>query len=353
MPKFFPTHTESVPLSGPERAYNYRHDLDSLLACAFPSLNLTQPRACAPSILLARCWRSYVVGLVDVLLRMHKRSCLLLALTVLLHAWEGVWAEARFTGGFQMKDGVDVPISSEPGSRLVRRGPTASGESPLGNNVDMCVSFCCINLSFFNGGIRLYTIPLVLGNEVYAVHLGMFPLHLLRFSYNCLDTGSSDLWVISDQCRTNACAEATSRRYPSSSFNSTQRAIELSYGDSTGSSSARGTIGREKASVAGLAMAGQPFALVDDTTNPVVRYGVSGLFGMGFPSSRYAAHPYVPVNGEMTPSKQNPEDLGANLSQSCSPIQATVVNILIGRRNRQLYQVDPLWRTIACAHDGE
>ena len=289
MPNFLLIHTGPGPLSGPKRAYNYRHVLGSFARLCFPLIKIRRNSALAhPFRSFSLVLAFYAVGFVDVLLRMHKRFCLLLALTVSVHAWEGASAETGLLGGRQTRGGVDVPISSAPGSRLVRREPMANGESGLGNNVDMCVSFSASACHLNRGRQALYDSSRSGQSSVPST-----PRYgcsfLAAFFLHCLDTGSSDLWVISDQCRANACAEATSRRYPSSSFNSTQQAIELSYGDSTGSSSARGVIGKDTATVAGLAMAGQPFALVDDTTNPVVRYGVSGLFGMGFPSSRYAA----------------------------------------------------------------
>lgn len=56
------------------------------------------------------------------------------------------------------------------------------------------------------------------------------------------------------------------------------------YGDSTTGTQASGPIGYETASIAGVAIQNQIFAAVNATTNPTVKYGAAGLFGLGFPS---------------------------------------------------------------------
>jgi Eukaryotic aspartyl protease len=58
------------------------------------------------------------------------------------------------------------------------------------------------------------------------------------------------------------------------------------YGDSTTGTFAVGEVVKDTATVAGIAMSDQPFGLINDTTNPVVAFGTSGIFGLGFPWGR-------------------------------------------------------------------
>jgi hypothetical protein len=59
----------------------------------------------------------------------------------------------------------------------------------------------------------------------------------------------------------------------------------MHYGDSTTGSYASGTVGLETISVAGVTMAQQAFALVDDTNNHIVGFDASGILGLSFPSA--------------------------------------------------------------------
>lgn len=60
----------------------------------------------------------------------------------------------------------------------------------------------------------------------------------------------------------------------------------MRYGDSTTGSIASGPVVLDTVSIAGIAIDGQAFAAVDNTTNSAVRYGAAGIFGLGFPSER-------------------------------------------------------------------
>ncbi|KAF9525499.1 aspartic peptidase domain-containing protein [Crepidotus variabilis] len=114
----------------------------------------------------------------------------------------------------------------------------------------------------------LYSVPVELGDRVFALHL---------------DTGSSDLWVISDQCQIGACGKLTTgSRYPQSASGP---GLSMSYGDSTTGTSANGTVGHDTASIAGISILDQPFGVVDATDNLVVSSGLSGIIGLGFPAA--------------------------------------------------------------------
>lgn len=62
----------------------------------------------------------------------------------------------------------------------------------------------------------------------------------------------------------------------------------MSYGDSTTGSSANGTISKDAVAVAGIAVEAQAFAVVNSTDNPIIETGLSGIFGLGFPTGRSA-----------------------------------------------------------------
>lgn len=69
---------------------------------------------------------------------------------------------------------------------------------------------------------------------------------------------------------------------------STGIGVELLYGDSTTGSFASGVVALETATVAGVSIAQQPFALIDDTTNNIVGFNTStsGILGLSFPTAR-------------------------------------------------------------------
>ncbi len=58
----------------------------------------------------------------------------------------------------------------------------------------------------------------------------------------------------------------------------------MNYGDSTTGTSASGPIAFETATLAGISILDQTFGAVTTTTNPTVKYGAAGIFGLGFPS---------------------------------------------------------------------
>ncbi|THV05895.1 acid protease, partial [Dendrothele bispora CBS 962.96] len=119
-----------------------------------------------------------------------------------------------------------------------------SGESGLGDSSDF-----------------IYTIPVEIGGVVTAPQL---------------DTGSSDLWVISDACTASSCnVAATETRYTMSTFNESGSSFTIRYGDGSG---AFGPIGFDTTTVAGIAIQNQAFGAVNTTD------AGSGVFGLGFPS---------------------------------------------------------------------
>ncbi|KAG6916182.1 hypothetical protein DXG01_008112 [Tephrocybe rancida] len=169
--------------------------------------------------------------------------------------------------------GFDIPIQRHDISsddELFKRGDgKISGITGLGNNADV-----------------LYTVPIQLGNSVTAVNLGELSIVLREHINNAalLDTGSSDLWVVTDACGAGTCKGASVGRYPSSKERPSGTNITLLYGDSTTGTSASGIVGLDTASVATVAMADQPLGLINSTDNPIVQFGAAGIFGLGFPA---------------------------------------------------------------------
>ncbi|TFK67414.1 acid protease [Pluteus cervinus] len=147
--------------------------------------------------------------------------------------------------------GFDLPITRHVVRERRKRG-ALSGSIGLGNNGDL-----------------LYTVPVELGNTVAAVNL---------------DTGSSDLWVITDKCVAHTCRGANDQRYPSAGMKTVGADVKMLYGDSTTGTFASGVVAQDVAVIAGIAIDNQMFAAINDTSNTVVQFGTSGIFGLGFPS---------------------------------------------------------------------
>lgn len=59
------------------------------------------------------------------------------------------------------------------------------------------------------------------------------------------------------------------------------------YGDSKTGTYAKGNVGFDTATVAGIAMTDQAFGIINDTTNVVLKYDTEGIFGLGFPVARW------------------------------------------------------------------
>ena len=99
------------------------------------------------------------------------------------------------------------------------------------------------------------------------------------------DTGSADLWVISESCTGNC--NSTVPLYPQTSFQSTGQNVQLLYGDSRTGTHAAGPIGKDSVGVAGLSVADQYLAAIIDTNTTVLETGSAGIFGLGFPAIRH------------------------------------------------------------------
>ncbi|KAL0062234.1 hypothetical protein AAF712_010916 [Marasmius tenuissimus] len=101
-----------------------------------------------------------------------------------------------------------------------------------------------------------------------------------------LDTGSSDLWAITDQCTTNTCSQLSpvTHQLASKGLNLTETRVELHFGDSATGTSANGTVAVDTVTLAGIAIPNQAFGAVDETTLSIVQSGAAGVLGLGFPT---------------------------------------------------------------------
>ncbi|KIJ56206.1 hypothetical protein M422DRAFT_57662 [Sphaerobolus stellatus SS14] len=97
-----------------------------------------------------------------------------------------------------------------------------------------------------------------------------------------LDTGSSDLWAISDACTDAECKNGLPV-YPQATFKPNGVDAQLFYGDSLTGTHAFGEIGTDSVGLAGLVIPNQLFAAINQTNTTVPATQSSGIFGLGFP----------------------------------------------------------------------
>lgn len=108
-----------------------------------------------------------------------------------------------------------------------------------------------------------------------AVNIGT-PAQTFQVS---LDTGSADLWVLSDECTQSSCNSLTKfAPETSSSYVNGTTAFSIAYG----SGSAMGHLGSDTVTLGGFSVSNQVFGVVSSMTNNLVASPLSGLFGMGF-----------------------------------------------------------------------
>ncbi|KAI0300074.1 aspartic peptidase domain-containing protein [Multifurca ochricompacta] len=100
-----------------------------------------------------------------------------------------------------------------------------------------------------------------------------------------LDTGSSDLWVLSSSCSAD-CFSVSVPLYHQTSFQPSGLAVRLAYGDSLTGTYAQGPVGKDVAGVAGLRLQDQYLAAISETNTSVLQTGSAGIFGLGFPVNR-------------------------------------------------------------------
>ncbi|KAF8476662.1 aspartic peptidase domain-containing protein [Russula ochroleuca] len=152
----------------------------------------------------------------------------------------------------QAKRSFDLPIRRTALSEGSWKRGTDSGSTGLGDFLDL-----------------FYMVPITIGEIETAV---------------ILDTGSSDLWVVSDACNSTVCENTNMPPYPSADIKPAGGSVTLLYGDSSTGTHASGPVAQDVAAIAGLSMSQQPFAAISDTNSTAVMHGSNGIFGLGFPS---------------------------------------------------------------------
>jgi Eukaryotic aspartyl protease len=100
-----------------------------------------------------------------------------------------------------------------------------------------------------------------------------------------LDTGSSDLWVLTSTCSAD-CYSATVPLYPQTSFRPSGLSVRLSYGDSRTGTYAQGPVGLDTAGIANFWVRDQFLAAILETNTSVLQTDTAGIFGLGFPINR-------------------------------------------------------------------
>lgn len=136
--------------------------------------------------------------------------------------------------------------------------------------------------------IRTYNVQIQVGETHIPVVLGkgspMSPIASGMLIW-WQDTGSSDLWVLSTSCR-ETCPSNKVPLYPLSSFRPAHLDAQLAYGDSNTGTYAKGPIGSDFVSLAGLGLQDQFFSAINSTNTSVIQTGSAGIFGLGFPFNR-------------------------------------------------------------------
>ncbi|KAJ3845275.1 acid protease [Lentinula raphanica] len=104
-----------------------------------------------------------------------------------------------------------------------------------------------------------------------------------------VDTGSADLWVISDACISSDCNRTKDEAQSESDFDpSNSHPVSLYYGDSLTGTHAFGFIRNDTVEINGQLnlpiLESQVFAAINDTNTSVLETGCVGLLGLGFPN---------------------------------------------------------------------
>lgn len=98
-----------------------------------------------------------------------------------------------------------------------------------------------------------------------------------------LDTGSADLWVLSDECTSSAC-QGMSTYDPAYSTSFKNSSSTTPFSIAYGSGSASGNLVKDKVSLGGYSVSSQTFASVNSMSSSLISAPLSGIMGMAFPS---------------------------------------------------------------------
>ncbi|KAI9457021.1 aspartic peptidase domain-containing protein [Russula earlei] len=137
-----------------------------------------------------------------------------------------------------------------------------------------------------------------------------------------LDTGSSDLWVLSSSCSTD-CFSVSVPLYPQTSFQPSGVVVRLEYGDSLTGTFAQGPVGMDIAGVSGLRIQNQYFAAISETNTSVLQTGSAGIFGLGFPVNSIIWNKLLTsgVSRDSSPNVRRSHSLGPRVFPDLSGIR--------------------------------
>ncbi|KAI6131532.1 aspartic peptidase domain-containing protein [Pisolithus croceorrhizus] len=104
-----------------------------------------------------------------------------------------------------------------------------------------------------------------------------------------LDTGSSDLWVVTTSCTTCTSDETPFDASKSSSYKASDSQLTINYG----SGSVKGTVAEDTVSCGGFTVPNQEFLAATTVVDNLLAPGVSGIMGLGFqPISSLQVSPF-------------------------------------------------------------
>ncbi|RPD62529.1 acid protease [Lentinus tigrinus ALCF2SS1-7] len=217
------------------------------------------------------------------------------------------------------KGGVKLPFLRRRvvGRQTTQDDDVLGGTVGLGDNADL-----------------FYTVAVTVGDSTTSVNL---------------DTGSSDLWVMSDACKTTQCQRSTAKPYDvTKSFKPTDNAsVQLQYGDSVSGTHASGPVGRDTVTLAALTLKDQTLAAVDDTDNSAVQNGGAGIMGLGFPAQSFVQA--AAINAEFN----NPSGTDTFIEQTANYGPAVSRLILADMIDDPLFAVTLQRNTIDVSGQGE
>ncbi|KAI0247632.1 aspartic peptidase domain-containing protein [Lactifluus subvellereus] len=146
--------------------------------------------------------------------------------------------------GLLLGSNLAVPINSLQQGSLVAVPTKRSFELPIQRRRTALSALASMKRGIYSGSTGLgdsidlfYAVAITIGETVTAVNL---------------DTGSSDLWVASDTCKTTVCKNTNMPAYPSANIKPAGGSVELLYGDSLTGTHASGPGAQDVAIITGL-----------------------------------------------------------------------------------------------------